>query len=375
MIGCKDYFELLSRSGIEFFAGVPDSLLKEFCAYTTQHAGPDLDVIAANEGAAVALATGHYLATGRLGMVYMQNSGLGNAINPLTSLVDPEIYGVPMLLLIGWRGEPGRSDEPQHVKQGRVTLPTLEALGIRHEIHPETLEAAASAVARAVAHAQDTSSPYALVVRAGTFGPYEPERESADGFEMRREQAVIGVVDNLTDDDVLVSTTGKTSRELFEHRAAGGSGHARDFLTVGSMGHASQIALGIALARPERQIFCLDGDGALIMHMGALATIGTRAPANFKHIVINNGAHDSVGGQATAGYDIDVPAIAIACRYREARRIERGGELAPAVRWLRDVPGPALLEIMTRKGARGDLGRPTVAPGENKRAFMENLSG
>lgn len=374
MIDCKAYFDLLARSKIEFFAGVPDSLLEEFCAYATDHAGRDLDVIAANEGAAVALAAGHYLATGRLGMVYMQNSGLGNAINPLTSLVDPEIYGIPMVLLVGWRGEPGRPDEPQHVKQGRVTLPTLEALGISHEIHPETLEAAGAAVERAVAHAEGTSSPYALVVRAGTFGPYQPQQESPKAYEMRREQAVIGVAENLADDDVLVSTTGKTSRELFEHRAASGAGHARDFLTVGSMGHASQIALGIALARPGRQVFCLDGDGALIMHMGAMATIGTRGPANFKHIVINNGAHDSVGGQATAGYGIDVPAIASACGYRAARRIERRDELAPAVLWLRDAPGPALLEIMTRKGARPDLGRPTIAPGENKRAFMKNLS-
>lgn len=374
MIECKAYFELLKRSGIRFFTGVPDSLLKDFCAYVTDHADPNTDVITASEGAAVGLAAGHYLATGRLGMVYMQNSGLGNAINPLTSLVDPEVYSIPLLLLIGWRGEPGQPDEPQHLKQGRVTLSTLEALGIPYELHPDSLDEAVLMIERATVHAEKLSSPYALVVRAGTFAQYKLQRKTPDPYEMRREQAVIGVAQNLSTDDVIVATTGKTSRELFEQRAASGVGHASDFLTVGSMGHASQIALGIALERPGRQVVCLDGDGALIMHMGALATIGTRGPKNFKHVVINNGAHDSVGGQATAGYAIDIPAVARACGYREARRIERRGELEAAVGWMRNTPGPVLLEIMTSKGGRADLGRPTIAPRDNKRAFMKNLA-
>lgn len=374
MIDCNAYFDLLKRSGVEFFAGVPDSLLKSFCAYVADHADPELDLIAASEGGAVALAAGHYLATRRLGMIYMQNSGLGNAINPLTSLVDPEVYSIPMLLLIGWRGEPGRPDEPQHLKQGKVTLSTLDALGISYEIHPQALEEAEEVIERAVANAERTSSPYALVVRAGTFSPYELQKKIPDLYEMRREQAVIGVAQNLRSEDVVVTTTGKTSRELFEHRVASDAGHAGDFLTVGSMGHASQIALGIALARPNRQVVCLDGDGALIMHMGALAITGTRGSENFKHIVINNGAHDSVGGQATAGYAIDIPTIAEACGYREARKIVRADEVESAMDWLRATPGPVLLEIMTNKGARSDLGRPTIVPSENKLTFMKNLS-
>jgi phosphonopyruvate decarboxylase len=351
---------------------VPDSLLKGFCASLAQRG--ERDLIAANEGAAVALATGHYLATGRPGMVYMQNSGLGNALNPLTSLVDPEVYGIPMLLLIGWRGEPDRPDEPQHAKQGRVTLPMLETLGIPHEIHPDDLGQVAGALERALAHAEGASSPYALVVREGTFGPYDLQEQPRDPYEMRREEAVIGVTKGLHPDDVIVSTTGKASRELFEQRTATGASHAGDFLTVGSMGHASQIALGIALARPGRQVLCLDGDGALIMHMGALAIIGTRGPRNFKHVVINNGAHDSVGGQSTAGHSIDIPAIARACGYHGARRVVCRDELASAVVRLREEPGPALLEIMASRGARADLGRPTVSPRDNKLAFMENLS-
>ncbi len=373
MIDCSDYFELLGRSGIDFFAGVPDSLLKDFCAYVTDNADPARDVIAANEGAAIALATGHYLATGLLGLVYMQNSGLGNTINPLTSLTDPEVYRIPMLLMIGWRGEPGQLDEPQHVKQGRVTIATLDAMEIPYLILPDTTKEAERAIARAVNQAKSDSSPFAIVVRAKTFSPYALQSKTPDRFEMKREQAVIGVAEGLRSEDVIVSTTGKTSRELFEHRAARGESHASDFLTVGSMGHASQIALGIAMAKPERQVVCLDGDGALIMHMGSLAVSGTRGTSNFKHIVVNNGAHDSVGGQPTAGYAIDIPAIARACGYAQARYIERLDEMAEAIAWLREAKGPVLLEIRVDKGGRSDLGRPTTTPNENKIQFMRNL--
>ena len=374
MIDCAAYFELLKRAGFGYFTGVPDSLLKDFCAYVTDHAEPSHHLIAANEGAAVALAAGHYLATSEPGLIYMQNSGLGNAINPLASLTDPAIYGIPTLLLIGWRGEPGRPDEPQHVKQGAATFDTLNALGIPSEVLAEMIDEAEAQIERAVAYLKDNSAPFALVVRAGTFTMYEKEAEATDQFEICREDAIIEVASHLSPDDVVVSTTGKASRELFEYRAANGGDHSGDFLTVGSMGHASQIALGIALARPQRQVFCLDGDGALIMHMGSLAIGGTRGPANFKHIVINNGVHDSVGGQPTAGFGIDVPAIARGCGYRNAWRVERRDDIATAVRELCEVQGPALLEIMTNAGARKDLGRPTIAPAENKLAFMKNLS-
>ncbi|MFK7896620.1 MAG: phosphonopyruvate decarboxylase [Myxococcota bacterium] len=373
MIEPAAYFECLAKHGIHFFAGVPDSLLKDFCAYVTDHAEPSRDVIAANEGAAIALATGHHLGTGDLALVYMQNSGLGNTINPLTSLTDPEVYRVPMLLMVGWRGEPGEPDEPQHVKQGRVTLATLDALEIPYLIHPENLEEAEAALAQAIQQARTDSTPVALVVRAGTFAPYALQNKRPDQFEMKREQAVAGVAEGLSSEDIIVSTTGKTSRELFEHRAARGESHAGDFLTVGSMGHASQIALGIALSQPERQIVCLDGDGALIMHMGSLAVSGTRGTPNFKHIVVNNGAHDSVGGQSTAGYEIDLPGIARACGYREARCVESAAEMPDALTWLRAAEGPVLLEIRVDKGARSDLGRPTTTPNENKRALMKKL--
>jgi phosphonopyruvate decarboxylase len=367
-----DFYDCLRSAGCDYFAGVPDSLLKHFCAYVSDQNGSDGDLIAANEGAAIALAAGHHLATGRYAVVYMQNSGLGNAVNPLTSLADPEVYSIPMLLLVGWRGEPGRPDEPQHVKQGKITREMLDCLGIPNEVLPEDLDGASSLVTRAVEYFKSHQAPFAIVVSAGTFDKYE-KRESSDTFEMRREDAVQVLAANLDDADIIVATTGKTSRELFEYRAATGGKHSGDFLTVGSMGHASQIALAIAQDRPSRQVVCLDGDGAAIMHLGSMAVIGTKAPTNFKHVIVNNGAHDSVGGQATAGHAIDFCAIAGACRYGSTARVEKKSELAAAVKDLRSQDGPVLLEILTSKGARDDLGRPTIAPKDNKRSFMRNL--
>lgn len=371
MLDCKTFYEMLIENEISFFAGVPDSLLKAFCAYVTDHTDPQKHIIAANEGNAIALAAGHYLATGRPGLVYMQNSGLGNAINPLTSLVDPEVYSIPMLLLIGWRGEPGKKDEPQHIKQGKITLPLLEALRIEYDVLPNHLEEAAACLNSVVEMVRTDLRPYGLVVRKGTFESYKLQKQAIASYEMLREDAIKTLTDWIGPRDIVVSTTGKTSRELFEYRVALGCERlGQDFLTVGSMGHASQIALGIALARPDKQVFCLDGDGALIMHMGSLAIIGTQRPRNFKHVIINNGAHDSVGGQPTAGFNIDIPSIARACGYTVALSAETREELKAKLDILQVSQGPALLEIRVNRGARADLGRPTMTPIENKENFM-----
>ncbi len=372
MVNPQDFYDALINAGFDYFTGVPDSLLKELCACISDNVGVGSNLIAANEGGSVALAAGHYLATGRCGVVYMQNSGLGNAVNSLTSLTDPEVYSIPLLLLIGWRGEPGRSDEPQHVKQGRITRALLDCLEIPHEVLSDSLEQGRDLIDRAAAFVRERQAPFAIVVRAGTFSLYGHSAAS-NVYEMRREDAVREIAANLGMDDVIVATTGRTSRELFEYRVATGGGHSRDFLTVGSMGHASQIAMAIAQEVPERQVVCLDGDGAAIMHMGSMAIIGSHAPENFKHIVINNGAHDSVGGQPTAGHAIDFPAVARACGYSTAFRCERKAELAGAVARLQREKGAVLLEILTNKGGRADLGRPTIPPLENKREFMRNL--
>ncbi len=303
----------------------------------------------------------------------MQNSGQGNALNPLVSLADPEVYGIPLLLVIGWRGEPGEKDEPQHSKQGNVTLPLLDVLGIPYEVLPAGLDDVSAVLQRAIDRMGERSGPFALVVRKGTFAPYAARKASPNPYAVSRKSAIRSLVARLDQQDVVVCTTGKASRELFECRKAAEVGHGKDFLVVGSMGHASQIAAGIALAAPQRVVWCLDGDGALIMHMGSLAVVGQHQPAQFKHIVLNNGAHDSVGGQPTAGFAIDIPAIARACGYRWAARAETLSDLDSAIDEARRVAGPLLLEVRISRGARSNLGRPTTTPAENKRAFMEWL--
>ena len=303
----------------------------------------------------------------------MQNSGQGNAINPLASLVDPDVYSIPVLLLIGWRGEPEKKDEPQHIKQGRVTLKLLDTLEIPYQILPDSIEEAEKVIKIASESMKKRKAPYALVVKKGTFEQYNPQTKEETNFDLNREQAIKLVVDNLDSKDIVVSTTGKTSRELFEYRRTLNHSHEKDFLTVGSMGHSSQIALGIALSKPMRNVYCLDGDGATIMHMGSLTITGQKASKNFKHIIFNNGAHDSVGGQPTAGFDIDIPTIAKASGYKMTLSAETKEEIGEKIQQLKSAEGPALLEIRVNKGARKDLGRPTTTPIENKESFMKFL--
>jgi phosphonopyruvate decarboxylase len=373
VIRAEDFHHWLVESDVTFYTGVPDSLLKPLCFYLADHGG-DRHVVAANEGGAVALACGFQLATGSIPLVYLQNSGQGNTVNPLLSLADPEVYGIPLVLLIGWRGEPGTADEPQHVKQGAATVDLLDAMDIPWRPLPSNPEAASGAVSDMVAMAATEGRPVALLVSKGTFEPYEPTTGASNEAEMTREEAIEAVVALLDDRDAIVSTTGKISRELYEYRARTGQGHERDFLTVGSMGHASQIAMGIAMGLSDRQIFCLDGDGAMLMHMGGVAIVGAAGVTNFKHVVLNNGVHDSVGGMPSVGLQVSFTDIARACGYTRAVRVETHAGVAAEVPRLRSESGPAMLEIVVRAGARSDLGRPTTSPIENKDAFTEFLA-
>ena len=375
MINCEKFYNKLVNKNINFFTGVPDSLLKDFCAYITDNTDSKNNIIAANEGNAIALASGYYLATGKIGLVYMQNSGLGNAINPLTSLVDPEVYSIPMLLLIGWRGEPDmKKDEPQHIKQGKITLKLLDTLGIKYSSLPNSMEKANEVIDDATNYMKSFNAPYAIVVSKETFEHYNLKNEIITKYELSREEAIKLIVDKLDKDYAVISTTGMTSRELFEYREELGQGHSNDFLTVGSMGHSSQIALGVALSKPDKQVYCLDGDGAVIMHMGALAIIGSQSLKNFKHIVVNNGAHDSVGGQPTVAFKIDIPSIASACGYKLALSAETRNEFMEKLSLIKSSEGPCLLEVKVNKGHRNNLGRPTATPIENKKKFMDFLN-
>ena len=373
MIKPEFFIEALREKGIDCFAGVPDSLLKNICAYITDHFDAAHNIIAANEGAAVGLAAGHYLATGQPACVYMQNSGEGNIINPLASLTDQEVYNIPVLLLIGWRGRPGVHDEPQHVKQGKVTTGLLNVMGVNYEVLSMEEDKAAKQIEKA-AKALANKEVFALVIEKDTFEDYKLQNVEVNDLTMSREEAIHTVAAALGEKDCIVSTTGMISRELFEYRAAMNQGHERDFLTVGSMGHASQIALGIALAQPDRRVWCFDGDGAAIMHMGNMAIVANKAPKNYVHVVFNNGAHDSVGGQPTVGLKIDLPAVAKAVGYKATYSVDGKAELESILAKVNSFESPVLLEIKVKKGNRKDLGRPTTTPIQNKEALMKFLS-
>ena len=373
MINPKYFIETLRGYGIEFYAGVPDSLLKNVCAYITDNIDAKHNIITANEGAAVALAAGYHLATGNIGVVYMQNSGEGNVINPLASLTDKEVYNIPILLIIGWRGRPGLHDEPQHVKQGKITTGILNVMGINYEVLSKEEDKASHQIDKAVNSIKATGEAFALVIEKDTFGTYTLQHVQDNNLPMTREDAIQTIAASIEANDVIVSTTGMISRELFEYRSAMSEGHERDFLTVGSMGHASQIALGIALEKPERRIWCFDGDGACIMHMGSMAVVASLAPQNLVHVVFNNGAHDSVGGQPTVGLQIDFPGVAKSVNYKNVFSTSSKDALRQSLKDIAGMEGPIFLEVKVKKGNRKDLGRPTTTPIQNKDALMAFL--
>ena len=367
--------EALARIiGADFYTGVPDSQLRALCDWLMNTYGidPAHHVIAANEGNCAALAAGYHLATGRVPVVYMQNSGEGNVINPLASLLNDKVYAIPAVFIIGWRGEPGLHDEPQHIYQGEVTLRLLEDMGVEHfVIGKDTTEAEAEAAMARFREALSAGRDAAFVVRKGAL-TYDGSVDYANDCALRRE-AIIRRIAAASGDDPIVSTTGKASRELFEIREANGQGHARDFLTGGSMGHASSIALGVAIQKPQTPVWCVDGDGAALMHMGAMAVIGAFAPKNLIHVVINNGAHETVGGMPTVAAQINLVGVAKACGYPHAARVDSLEALDAALAAARARHELSFIEVACGLGARADLGRPTTTALENKRAFMEYL--
>ena len=358
-------------AGIDFFTGVPDSQLKGLCDTLYATLGvKEKHIVAANEGNAIGLCAGHFLATGRPALCYMQNSGIGNAVNPLASLMDAQVYAMPCLLVIGWRGEPGVKDEPQHVKQGQVTLSQLDLLDVPYMVLDKGMSEAEfdAAFAEIRAHLAANRTAAIVVKKGGLTCSLKPAY--GNRHTMTREEAV-GVIARLAGSrDAFVSTTGKLSRELFELREAAGQGHERDFLTVGSMGHASMIALGIAMEQPNRRIWCLDGDGAALMHLGAMAVIGQRKPRNLVHVVINNGAHETVGGMPVCEGGLDLCAMAMAAGYRSVCRANSPETLLDAIDAAMAAGELAFIEVMCAVGARDDLGRPTTTPQENRDALM-----
>ena len=369
------FYKELRKKRITFFSGVPDSLLKHFCSYIEENVEYANNIIAANEGNAIGIAAGYYLSTGEIPLVYMQNSGLGNAINPLVSLVGEQVYNIPLLLLIGWRGEPGKEDACQHLQQGNITLPLLKTLDIPHSILPDTKKKLKEVLSSAYDYMKDNSAPYAIVVRKDTFTEYISNDDEELVLEMDREEAIRIVIENLQNEDIVVSSTGKISREVFEIREKLNQSHEKDFLVVGSMGHVSQVAFGIAINNLARNIYCLEGDGSFLMHMGGVTTIAKKEPDNFKHIILNNGAHDSVGGQATAGFNLDIELLARGAGYQKVFKAKTKSDLMEKLNFLKQSQGPSLLEIKIKKNSRKDLGRPTINAKKRKNKFMHFLQG
>lgn len=365
---------LMEIIGADFYTGVPDSQLKALCncLMSTYGIDPKHHVIAANEGNCTALAAGYHLATGKVPVVYMQNSGEGNIINPVASLLNDKVYAIPMVFIVGWRGEPGVHDEPQHIYQGEVTVRLLEDMDIAtFVIGKETTDAEVESAMTEFRNVLSQGKDVAFVVRKGALS-YDGKVVYRNDNTMVREEIIRHIV-AVSGEDPIVSTTGKASRELFEIREANGQSHKYDFLTVGSMGHSSSIALGVALNKPERKIWCVDGDGAVLMHMGAMAVVGANAPKNLVHVVINNGAHETVGGMPTVAARMDLVAIARACGYPKAVSVDTFEALDRELKSAKSANELTFIEVECSIGARDDLGRPTTTALENKRNFMEFL--
>jgi phosphonopyruvate decarboxylase len=378
MLSPEVFLDFLNSIDIDFFTGVPDSLLQAFCITLYNHYGISSSnhLVAVNEGNAVALAAGYHLATGKTPLVYLQNSGLGNVVNPAISLTDPKVYGIPIVYVIGWRGEPGVHDEPQHIKQGEITCEMLEVMGIPYYIiNQDTTMNQIEQYYDEFKPRLERGQSVAFVVRKGSFESPQGSFPTLSAL-MTREFVIQRITNSLTKNDYVIATTGKISRELFEHRKITHSPHANhDFLTVGSMGHASAIALAISTNHPDKRIWCLDGDGATLMHMGSLALIGSVKPKNFFHIVLNNASHESVGGMPTVATSVDLCGIAKACGYPNTLRVKNEEELHKLLSTFNDSLSPTFVEVVVSSGSRGDLIRPDTTPAHNKEQFMRSLKG
>lgn len=365
---------LIEIIGADFFTGVPDSQLKALCNYLMHTYGidPKHHIIAANEGNCTALAAGYHLATGKVPVVYMQNSGEGNIINPVASLLNDKVYAIPVIFIIGWRGEPGIHDEPQHIYQGEVTVKLLEDMGIASfAIGKDTTDEQVAAKMADFRKILAMGKDVAFVIRKEAISYDEKVKYKNDNTMLREE--IIQHIVKASGEDPIISTTGKASRELFETRVANGQSHKYDFLTVGSMGHSSSIALGVAINKPNQRIWCVDGDGAVLMHMGSMAVMGANKPKNLIHVVINNGAHETVGGMPTVAGSIDLVAIAKACGYPNAVCVDNFADLDKELEVAKARNELSLIEVKCSIGARSDLGRPTTTALENKNRFMEYL--
>lgn len=375
MISCQEFFDFLKEKDFLFFTGIPDSTFKEWIKFVIDSDGINLKhMIACNECEAIALAAGYHLATNKIGVVYMQNSGLGKAINPLTSLCDPEVYSIPLLLMVGWRGEPGKEDAPQHKRMGKITTSLLKTLSIPYSIIEPNISQVKAEFNKAEQYFKEHSGPYAFILRKNIFEEYKSKLKHVTDYTITREGAIRIIMDKLNDDDIVVSTTGYTSRELFEYRESRKGDHHKSFYNIGSMGCASSIGLSVALEHPNKRIVVFDGDGSVIMQMGALTTIGKYHPSNLLHIIFDNQAHESTGGQPTNSKFIDFITIALASNYKSAIIVNNQKQLDEALSKTLTMEGPTMVLIKIKQESRKNLKRPNKEPKEYKEDLIRFLT-
>jgi len=367
MITCNDFFKLCKKYNFTFFAGVPDSTFKSWMSFLEKNKEKITNIQTTNECEAVAVCTGYHLATDKIGILYMQNSGFGKTVNPLTSLCDPKVYSIPVLLMIGWRGEPDKKDAYQHHKMGPMTIPLLDILEIPYEIISDNVNNLDKTLKKAKNFMEKEKRPFAIIVKKGIFEKLKDKKQLIN--KPSREEAINTVLELINKDGIIVSTTGKISREVYENIKE--KSHA--FYNIGAMGCAQSIALGIALNTKNKKVFIFDGDGSVLMQMGALATTGNRSPKNLYHIIFDNQAHDSTGGQKTVSGTVNFDKIALACNYKYAKIVNNTKSLKNEIKKIKEKDGPSLIVIKVRKGARDNLDRPDLPPKEHKKKFMDYL--
>ncbi|MFW9941571.1 MAG: phosphonopyruvate decarboxylase [Candidatus Thorarchaeota archaeon] len=375
MINCQEFIELLINHGFTFFTGIPDSTFKELIKYISVNDIKGItNNVVCNECEAIALASGYHLATNKVGIVYMQNSGLGKAVNPLTSLCDRAVYSIPILLMIGWRGEPGKTDAPQHKKMGEITLSLLDTLQIPYIILESDLDIVERNLVEAMDYFDKQKGPFAFIIRRNFFKEYEIEKKPLKKYSLTTNKTIELIMDNLENNEIIISTTGYISREVFEYREFKKLDHHNSFYNIGAMGSASSVGLGIAAQKPNRRIIIFDGDGAAIMQMGAFTTIGYNSPSNFVHIIFDNEAHESTGGQPTNSRTVNFTKIAKACNYKSTFFIQTKKELLNCIEQIKNGQGPILAHIKINLSDNRDLKRPSKLPKEYKEEFMKNLT-
>jgi phosphonopyruvate decarboxylase len=356
MIDTKKLLIFLEKNNLNFFSGVPDSVLKNF---TNLLINKSSHVLATNEGSAVSIGIGYHLSFNKLPCIYMQNSGLANAINPLISIAHKGVYSIPMMMLIGWRGSPGIKDEPQHLIKGKITKNLLKLLGIKYEIIES--EKDFNKIKKLINFSKKKKVPVACLFKKGVLKKVNYHKKFSERSTIKnkilRSEVIREILKSIQNNTKIISTTGYTSRELYQIRKNEGYHKGKDFYMIGGMGHSSSVALGAAFKK-NKKILCLDGDGSMLMHLGSLHTVGLMNKNNFKHILLNNQSHESVGGQEISFKRVKMEKLIKGLGYSKYIQLKDKKDLKNKIQSVLKYKGSIFLEVLIEKGAIKNLGRP-----------------